>query len=289
MIHQFAEDSGNYPDLLRQTPDKPKKLFVKGNVEVLAQPSVAVVGTRNMTSYGKYATQQLVEGLVGSGFAIVSGLALGIDGEAHRTALACGGKTIAVLAHGLDRVFPVEHEGLAGDILSNGGALVSELPEGMGVQKFSFPRRNRIIAGLAMGVLITEAAHKSGAKITARLAAEYGRPVFAVAGPMTSQFSEGTKDLVNLGAKLVTTIEDMLEELPMQISTKRTTKSSSPETFESELEHRLFIEVQKEQGQATINMLAASVQKDINDVQAALLMLEMKGAIQCVGNIYLVP
>jgi DNA processing protein len=212
-------------------------------------------------------------------------LALGVDGEAHRTALACGGKTIAVLAHGLDRVSPVEHAGLAGDILSSGGAVVSELPQRVGIQQFSFPRRNRIIAGLAYGVLVTEAAHKSGAKITARLAAEQGKPVFAVVGPMTSQFSEGTKDLVNLGAKLVSGVEDILEELTPPLKNQQLETHSQTQRA-SKFETEIFSAIAKEQGSATVNSLATALRKDLNTVQSALLMLEMQGAIQCVGNRY---
>lgn len=285
MVHQLFPSNSAYPSLLKSVEDKPKQLFVKGAVEVLSLPSVAVVGTRNMTSYGRYATQKFVEELVGYGFVIVSGLALGVDGQAHRTALACGGKTIAVLAHGLDRVSPVEHTTLAGDIVEAGGALISEFPKGFGAQKFSFVRRNRIIAGMAAGVLVVEAGHKSGTKITAGLAAEYGRPVFAVPGPITSQFSEGTKDLVNLGAKLVTSAEDMIEELRLPVAaTLDNTSIGQTHLFDTPTEQHLFETIRRESGSATLNTLATGLGERVEVIQQLLLSLEMKGYIHRVGK-----
>ncbi len=282
MVYQLTPTDSRYPNLLQKLEHRPTQLFVSGSVEVLSNPSIAVVGTRKMTSYGRYVTKKFVDELVACGLTIVSGLALGVDGEAHRAALAAGGKTIAVLAHGLDRVSPVEHRSLAGDILSNNGALLSEFPAGMEAQKYTFVQRNRIIAGMTLGTLVTEAGSKSGAKITANCAAEYGRPVFAVPGPITNQFSEGTKDLVNIGAKVVTSAKDILEELSMSAS-----NVTQQHLFQSDLEKEVFSAISSSAGNATQDLLVRKLHTPLSLLQEPLLMLEMRGEIACVGHTYI--
>jgi DNA processing protein len=206
----------NYPKLLREIPDAPFLLYVRGSVDMLqneVRPRIAVVGTRKITSYGREVTRRLTEGLVDAGFTIVSGMAYGVDTVAHQTALENKGKTIAVLGCGVDIIHPVSNTALYWQIVREAGSVVSEFPPSMMADKGLFPARNRIISGLSLGVLVTEGAEDSGALITARYAAEQGREVFAIPGPITSQMSKGPTILLKQGAKLVTEVNDILEEL----------------------------------------------------------------------------
>ena len=209
-------DDPKYPKLLKQIPDAPFLLYVKGkrtDKPLNLEKTVAVVGTRNVTSYGREVTRRLVTELVSYGFTIVSGLAYGVDAVAHQAALDAGGKTIAVLGCGIDIVAPPSNARLYADIAAGGGAILSEMPLGLRPDKGLFPARNRIISGLSLGVVVTEGADDSGALITARNAGEQGREVFAVPGPITSPYSRGPAKLLKNGAKLVESVEDILEEL----------------------------------------------------------------------------
>lgn len=207
----------DYPELLKKTGKPPFVLYIKGSKEVLNNSlSIAVVGTRRITSYGEEVTRILVSDLVGSGFIIVSGLALGVDAVASAAAIGSGGKTIAVLGCGVDCVTPLENERLYNSIVSEGGAIVSEFPLGHPPLRGSFPSRNRIIAGLSLGVLVTEGAEDSGSLITASEALKIKRPVFAVPGPITSTLSKGPFKLISKGAKLVTSVQDILKELNVE-------------------------------------------------------------------------
>lgn len=206
----------NYPKLLREIANPPAVLYIKtlkSLEEIFTRPAVAVVGTRNISSYGRIVTQKITKDLVKHGITIVSGLAKGVDVCAHITALENNGLTIAVLGSGIDSIYPAEHLRIANQIVEN-GALISEFPLGTRASPGNFPIRNRIISGLSLGVVITEAAEKSGTMITASFAADQGREVFAVPGPITSPYSAGTSALIRKGAKIVTNINDILEELP---------------------------------------------------------------------------
>ena len=209
--HFVARDDPCYPPRLRVLPDAPAGLFVVGDPELLAFPQLAVVGSRRPTPGGRELAQDFSRTLAGHGLVISSGLALGIDGAAHEGALAAGA-TVAVCGTGLDRVYPARHHGLARRIAEQ-GALVSEYPPGTGARPGHFPRRNRIIAGLALGVLVVEAARQSGSLITARLAMEYGREVFAIPGSIHNPLARGCHRLIREGAKLVESAADVLEEL----------------------------------------------------------------------------
>ena len=213
--HFVARDDARYPPRLRALPDAPAGLFVVGDPELLAFPQLAVVGSRHPTPGGRELAQDFSRTLAGHGLVITSGLALGIDGAAHEGALAAGA-TVAVCGTGLDRVYPARHHGLARRIAEQ-GALVSEHPPGTGARPGHFPRRNRIIAGLALGVLVVEAARQSGSLITARLAMEYGREVFAIPGSIHNPLARGCHRLIREGAKLVESAADVLEELAAQI------------------------------------------------------------------------
>ncbi len=217
-------DDPRYPPLLRQIADPPAKLFARGDLAVLSrEDAIAVVGTRQMTRYGEAVTKQLVAPLAAAGTPIVSGLALGIDAIAHEATVGSGGLAIAVLAAGVaDRdIGPRANFGLARRILSSGGVLISEFPSGTPATKDKFLLRNRIVAGLARATIIVEAAARSGALVTARLALEDGRDVYAVPGPITSSASEGTNKLIATGAMPILSPTMLLEELSVEITAPR--------------------------------------------------------------------
>ncbi|MED5401500.1 MAG: DNA-processing protein DprA [Planctomycetota bacterium] len=210
-----------YSPLLSEIPDPPELLYVRGGFEEVDQVAVAIVGSRRCTRYGRRMAGLLAGGLARAGLTIVSGLARGIDGEAHRAALAAGGRTIAVLATGVNRIYPPEHAELA-DRVTRFGAVVTEARLDQGPLPGLFPQRNRIISGLSLGVVVIEAARRSGALHTARHAIEQGREVLAVPGPVDSLASQGCHDLLRDGATLVSCVDDVLAELgplmtPLQV------------------------------------------------------------------------
>jgi DNA processing protein len=213
--------STDYPPLLAAIPDAPLVLFVEGTAAALSLPQLAIVGSRNPTALGRDTAQQFAGHLAGAGLAITSGLALGIDAAAHRGALVAGGRTIAVTGCGLDTVYPREHAGLAEEIAAN-GALVSEMPTGTPPLRQHFPRRNRLISGLSVGTLVVEAALQSGSLITARLASEQGREVFAIPGSIHNPMARGCHRLIRQGAKLVETADDIFAELGALLDVLRT-------------------------------------------------------------------
>jgi DNA processing protein len=205
-------DHPAYPALLRNIPDPPLLLYAKGNSGCLSQPGIGVVGARAATSYGQQIARSLSGQLARRGMVIISGFALGVDAAAHLGALQAGGRTIAVLGNGLDVIYPSQNRNLF-DKIAETGTLISEYPLGTKPDGFRFPARNRIISGLSLGVLVVEAAKRSGSLITARQALDQGREVFAVPGRVDSWKSEGTHRLLQEGAKLVHRAEDILEEL----------------------------------------------------------------------------
>ncbi|MFL6711483.1 MAG: DNA-processing protein DprA [Sulfurifustis sp.] len=210
--HLVTWADADYPPLLREIADPPVALYVHGRRDVVSCPQLAVVGSRNPTPLGVENAAAFARALAPAGLTITSGLALGIDGAAHRGALEAGGSTIAVAGTGLDRVYPARHRNLAHAIVAH-GALVSEFPIGTPARAGNFPVRNRIISGMSVGVLVVEAALKSGSLITARLAAEQGREVFALPGSIHSPLARGCHALIREGAKLVETAAHVLEEL----------------------------------------------------------------------------
>ncbi len=209
------EDAG-YPGPLKDIQDIPPLLFVQGDVGLLSGPQIAIVGSRNPSPGGQRAAGEFARQLASLGIAVTSGLALGIDAAAHRGALAAPGSTVAVMGTGLDRVYPASHRDLAYQIAES-GALISEFPLGTPATRSNFPRRNRLISGLSLGVLVVEAAGKSGSLITARHASEQGREVFAVPGSIYNPLSRGCHALIRQGATLVETVEDILRELAPQL------------------------------------------------------------------------
>ncbi|MDA3834244.1 MAG: DNA-processing protein DprA [Spirochaetales bacterium] len=204
-------DDPRYPPLLREIHDPPRILYVRGDVSVLSSPCLAMVGSRAATVYGKKIAHDFAQKLAGQGLVVVSGVALGIDGASHLGAVASG-RTIGVLGCGVDVVYPKSHRGLYGAIVEN-GALVSEYPFGVRPEPFRFPARNRIISGLSLGVIVVEAASKSGSLITAELALDQGRDVFAIPGRVDSPKSHGAHRLLQEGAMLAQSVDDIIREL----------------------------------------------------------------------------
>ncbi len=214
--HLITLADHRYPRLLAQIPDPPLALFVQGQYAVLADPQISIVGSRNPTAGGRDNACAFAGALARAGLTITSGLASGIDAAAHRGALGAGGTTLAVLGTGPDRVYPASHLELARQIARQ-GALVSEFPPGTGVRPGHFPRRNRLISGLSLGVLVVEATLRSGSLITAKLAAEQGREVFAIPGSIHNPLARGCHQLIREGAKLVEAAQDVLAELGPQL------------------------------------------------------------------------
>lgn len=211
--HLLHDESDFYPPLLKETVNAPALLFVKGDVNVLLTPQVGMVGSRNASTLGQETAFDFAKHLSSSGLTITSGLALGIDTQCHEGALAAEGKTIAVLGTGVDVIYPAQNKKLAQTIIEKGGAIISEAPLGTAALPSLFPRRNRIISGLSLGVLVIEAALKSGSLITARLAAEQGREVFAIPGSIHNTMHKGCHQLIRDGATLVETADDIVSSL----------------------------------------------------------------------------
>ncbi len=220
-VRIVTDADADYPVLLRQIPDPPGVLFLRGGLKPQDEMALAVVGTRHGTQYGLRQAERLAGSLARAGMTIISGLARGIDAAAHRGALAAGGRTVAVLGGGVLNVYPPEHDKLAEEVLAH-GALLSESPPRSEPLAGTFPQRNRVISGMALGVLVVEAGEHSGALITARHAMEQGREVFAVPGRVDDRASRGCHRLIRDGAKLVETVDDVLEELgPLYQATVR--------------------------------------------------------------------
>jgi DNA processing protein len=221
-------DEPAYPDALREIADPPPVLYVRGEITPADDWAIAVVGTRRSSMYGRQVTERIVTDVARAGVTIVSGLARGIDTHAHHAALAAGGRTIAVLGSGLDRIYPDSNRALAEQIVEH-GAVISEYPLGTPPDGQHFPRRNRIVSGLSRAILVVEADYKSGAMITATQAAEQGRDVFAVPGSILSPMSAGPHQLIREGAKIVTDATDILEELHFTaVVEQRATRAALP-------------------------------------------------------------
>lgn len=274
--------SAYYPPLLAQIHNPPLVLFTHGNPETLISPQIAVVGSRNPTAQGISNTQSLCQAMSQKGFTITSGLAMGVDGEAHRAALNANGYTIAVMGTGLNRVYPAKHRQLAHQI-ANQGLLISEKLPDEPLDKGSFPQRNRIIAGLSLGTLVVEAAYKSGSLITAQHALEAGREIYAIPGSIHNPLARGCHKLIKQGAKLVETIEDIIEDLPSlakaQIDKSNDTKQ--PVLTSEEAQFLNYIDYDT----TPIDTIISRSQLTAEIVINKLLLLELSGQIiNCAGG-----
>ena len=276
-------NDSSYPPLLSAIYDPPPILYVKGNWDKARSYPIAVVGARKTTPYGKKATERLCHGLSEQGVTIVSGFARGIDGIAHRSALSGGGKTLAVLGCGIDIVYPPEHKRLFEEITEQ-GAIFSEFSMGTPPVAHNFPKRNRIISGLSLGCVVVEATLKSGSLITARLALEQGREVFAVPGPIFSNSSAGPHQLIASGAKLVQNAADILDEILPQLKPRIPVSEAVPPVLKGEEAH-LYQALSFEPKH--IEILIQESEKSAASVSGLLLGLELKGIVrQMAGQYY---
>jgi DNA processing protein len=282
-------DHAAYPELLRQIPKPPPLLYVRGPIECLSLPQLAMVGSRNPSSGGAENSRQFAAYLAARGFAITSGLALGIDASAHMGALDVSGKTLAVLGTGIDLIYPSRHRNLAQQILDAGGALVSEFPLGTSSHAANFPQRNRIISGLSLGTLVVEAAVQSGSLITASYAVQQNREVFAIPGSIHNPLARGCHQLIRQGATLVETAQDILDQLDGMLSFKaREVQTLHTRNHEEELmpqpplldavETRLLDAIGYDP--VSMDLLIERSQMAVGQVASCLMGLEIKGVVQ---------
>lgn len=282
-LKQITSEEEIYPKLLRQIHDFPKTLYCRGNLNLLTKTCFAVVGTRKLTSYGKEVAQNVVRGLVQSGFVIVSGLAFGIDAVAHQTTLDCGGKTIAVLGGGVEdkNIGPQTNLPLAKNILKNDGLIISEYSGEKSIQAFNFAARDRIVSGLSKGVLVVEAPEKSGALITARCAIDQNRDVFAVPGSIFSINSVGPNSLIKNGAKLVTSAQDVLDEYDSNLKLFEEEKIA---LSTKDPVQKIILAILDNNGTVFIDDIIRESGKETSKIISALSVLEIKGLIKNTGN-----
>jgi DNA processing protein len=280
-IELLTWQSPEYPRYLREIPNAPPLLYLRGRLTESDQWAVAVVGTRRLTAYGRQVTRELVTGLAHHGVTIVSGLARGIDAIAHKAAMDAGGRTLAVLGSGLDNIYPPENRPLADQIIRDRrGAVISEYALGVQPDAKNFPPRNRIISGLSLGVIVVEAGETSGALITASFAVEQNRDVFAVPGNITSPASKGPNRLIQQGAKLVTGVNDILEELNLAQTVERTAvQLALPESAEEAL-----ILGRLSHQPIHIDELSREIGLPTALVSGTLALMELKGMAQQVGG-----
>lgn len=288
----IALSDPEYPPRLKEIYDPPVVLFVKGHVEVLAEPGIAMVGTRHPTPYGSGMAERLSTDLAARGLVIISGLARGIDTASHRGAIAAKGKTVAVLGTGIDVMYPKENTRLTEQIIALGGALITEFPVGTSPAPQNFPIRNRIISGMSAGVLVIEAAEYSGTRITSRLALEQNRDVYAVPGNVTNKGSWGPNTLIKQGAKLVATWEDVWEELSTDIqrALDAQRQNESPEAETASLfpddaispHEKKILRLLKQDESTHIDQLVESLEDEISasEIFAALFELELNGKVR---------
>lgn len=276
--HLLLWGEAGYPALLGEIPDPPPALFISGDPNLLSQPQIAIVGARNPTMSGREIAAEFAGFLVGAGFVITSGLALGIDAAAHSGALAGPGQTLAVMGTGPDRVYPRRHVDLAEKIVAT-GALISEFPPGIPPLPEHFPRRNRIISGLSLGTLVVEAAFGSGSLITARYALEQGREVFAVPGSILSPLSRGCHALIREGAALVERGADILESLGTIMPVPTATSTEAGQTNEYDPQYHLLLDALGF-NPVGIDALAERCGLTPQAVSSMLLILELQGEVE---------
>jgi len=277
IMNVFHFKDKNYPELLKKISNPPSELYFNGNFDEKEKYPLAVVGTRKISDYGRQATEYFVKVLAQAGVTIISGLALGVDGLAHKTALKAKGRTIAVLGSGLNNIYPTVHKKLAQDIIDSGGAIVTEYEPDVSPSKITFPARNRIISGLSLGVLVVEAPQKSGALITATQAIKQGRKVFVIPARIYDKNSVGSNNLLKKGAQAVMSPEDILESLgikPLFIKNKKIS-DLSPE------QNKLLEFLNKEP--ISIDDLAEKSNLPAHKIVALLTEMEIKGVVQSLG------
>ncbi len=270
----------NYPKLLKEIYDPPVVFYYQGEILSIDEKAIAIVGTRKMSGYGQMVTEKFAEQLSFWGVTVVSGLARGVDACAHQTVVKNQGRTLAVLGGGLKHIFPPENISLAAKIINGCGAVISEFPPDALSLPGNFPARNRIISGLSKAVLVTEAAEDSGSLITARCALEQGRDVFAVPGPITSDYSRGPSLLIKQGARLVTEAQEILEELGMDQAESSKIRTNN-EIKLSESEHKILSSLEESKH---IDELCRQLQLPTALVAANLVKMEIRGLVKNLGG-----
>ncbi len=289
--HLLTLQDLDYPPILREISDPPPILFIDGHPEALQSVQIGIVGARNPTVVGRETARAFAKKLAHSGLTIISGLARGIDAAAHRGALAAGGETVAVTGCGPDRIYPAAHRELAREIAES-GAVISEFPVGTPPSASNFPRRNRIVSGLSLGVLVVEAAERSGALITARLAGEQGREIFAIPGSIHNPLARGCNRLIRDGAKLVQTESDILEEIAVQargLLEASTTPEIPEENRVKEPLDPEYLQLLEALGYepTPIDILVERTGLTADMLSSMLLRLELQGAVACAaGGVY---
>jgi DNA processing protein len=301
-LKTFFKTDKEYPELLRGIKDAPKKIYCKGNCQPeIFQNCLAVVGSRRLTSYGKRVAEQIVGEIAAAGVTIVSGFMYGGDAVAHKAALTVGGKTIAVMPCGIDRISPAYQEDLYNEILDNNGLIISEYEKDMMPALWTYPKRNRIVAGLSQAVLVIEAGLESGTLITADLAKKFDRKIFAIPGPITSEVSKGTLKLIKEGAEVATCAKDVLDcfrsnsDFPDRSGSKLFSRftlspsgsdatSKSSETSLGSLEEKIINELKLEALNA--DDLARKLGVRVSELGQKLSIMQIKGQIQQEGNKY---
>ena len=283
--HRVALGDEDYPAMLNEIPGPPEVLYVNGDIEALHQPALAIIGSRNPTEGGIRNAREFARHLAGQGFTIVSGMAQGIDAAAHQGALDAGGKTVAFLGTGIDRVYPSGNRKLAHDIAKN-GALVSEFPLGAPPERWHFPARNRLISGLSLGTLVVEAARRSGSLITARLAGEQGREIFALPGSIHNPLSRGCHELIRQGAKLVETAGDIVAELGPLVGhmLDLTVETGAAEPVSELGEEYVGLRKLLSHDPVTIDELEKQSGLTIDQLSSMLLILELHGEVESLSG-----
>lgn len=283
--HLICIDDPHYPPLLKETADAPLVLFVQGDPHILSKQQIAIVGSRNASPQGLKNAEQFAACLAQAGIVITSGLALGIDAASHYGALSVPGKTIGVAGTGLLHCYPQTHRSLVATMIEQGNAVVSEFPLQMAARADHFPRRNRIIAGLSMGVLVVEAALKSGSLITARIAVEEGREVFAIPSSIHHPLAKGCHHLIRQGAKLVDCAADIIEELGVFLSSNNAQAPSISADGLSTPAQQVLAQINYEVTPINVIILGSELTAPV--VSSLLLTLELKGYIQSVTGGYI--
>ncbi|CDA30899.1 dNA protecting protein DprA [Clostridium sp. CAG:492] len=281
-IYELYLNNPTYSDMLRKIPSSPKKLYAIGNIGLLKEKSISIVGSRNSSEYGRKITKSITKDLVEDNIVIVSGMASGIDSVAHKTCLEYGGKTIAVLGSGFRHIFPKENEQLFHQIIESDGLVISEYPIDTPVQMKNFPKRNRIISGLSMGLLVIEAAYRSGTSITAKYARMQGRKVFCIPNSIGNKNSYGTINLVQNGAILVKNAQDILNVLGVEYK-KNGTKTNFKQLELLDNNSKKIFDCISNNEEIDAEGISIQTKLDISKVNELLTILEIDEVIKSVG------
>ena len=278
-ISAITIDNDSFPALLKEIHACPCLLYYIGNLEILNNPCLAVVGTRKISNYGQRVTPQIVGPLARKGITIVSGLALGVDALAHKTALREVRKTVAILGSGLDNIYPRNNLRLAEDIVTKGGLLISEYPPGTEPLKEHFPQRNRIISGLSLGTIVIEGTKDSGSLITAKYALDQNREVFAVPQDITKESSMGPNQLIKMGAKPITSAEDVLEELNLDTIKQPVKQTEEPKNPDQKTIFQIL-----KSGEKHFDEIVKTSKLNVQIVNQNLTIMEMQGIVKNLGG-----